>query len=161
PLPVGYVYDEEGRTVIDPDQEVEAAIADLFRAFEQTGSAYGVVGAFTERRFPKRAYGGAWAGELRWGELTHPRVLGVLATPCCAGAYAFGRYRSRRGVRPDGTITTKVVELPRAEWRVLIQEHHPGYISWEQYLAIERRLAANDTRGGQRPPREGGALCQG
>jgi DNA invertase Pin-like site-specific DNA recombinase len=161
PLPVGYVYDDEGETVLDPDEEVQAAIADLFGAFEQTGSAYGVVGAFKDRRFPKRAYGGAWAGELRWGELTHPRVLGVLSNPCYAGAYVFGRYRSRRGVRPDGTITTKTVELPRAEWPVLIREHHAGYISWDRYLANERRLAANDTRSGQRPPREGRAICQG
>jgi excisionase family DNA binding protein len=161
PLPVGYVYDDEGETVLDPDEEVQAAIADLFGAFEQTGSAYGVVGAFKDRRFPKRAYGGAWAGELRWGELTHPRVLGVLSNPCYAGAYVFGRYRSRRGVRPDGTITTKTVELPRAEWPVLIREHHAGYISWDRYLANERRLTANDTRSGQRPPREGRAICQG
>jgi DNA invertase Pin-like site-specific DNA recombinase len=161
PLPVGYVYDDDGETVIDPDQEVQAAIADLFCAFEQTGSAYGVVGAFKGRRFPKRAYGGAWAGELRWGELTHPRVLGVLANPCYAGAYVFGRYRSRRVVRPDGTITTKTVELPRAEWPVVICGHHRGYIGWDTYLANERRLAANDTRSGRRPPREGRALCQG
>ncbi|MFL5864762.1 MAG: recombinase family protein [Solirubrobacteraceae bacterium] len=161
PLPVGYVHDEEGRTIIDPDEEVQAAIRDLFRAFEQTGSAYGVVGVFRGRRFPKRAYGGAWAGEVRWGELTHPRVLAVLANPCYAGAYVFGRYRSRRAVRPDGTITTKIMQLPRADWPVLIGDHHEGYISWERYLANERRLAANDTRSGQRPPREGSALCQG
>jgi excisionase family DNA binding protein len=161
PLPVGYVYDEEGQTVIDPDEEVRAAIADVFRAFERTGSAYGVVGAFRGRRFPKRAYGGAWAGELRWGKLTHPRALGVLRNPCYAGAYVFGRYRSRRTVRPDGTITTTVTELPRAEWPVLIQGHHRGYITWEQYLVNERRLAANDTHTGQRPAREGRALCQG
>jgi excisionase family DNA binding protein len=161
PLPVGYVHNDEGRTVIDPDEEVQAAIADLFRAFERTGSAYGVVGVFKGRRFPKRAYGGAWAGELRWGVLTHPRVLGVLSNPCYAGAYVFGRYRSRRLVRPDGTITTKVAELPRSEWPVVIHDHHPGYISWERYLANEWRLAANDTHSGQRPPREGRAICQG
>lgn len=133
----------------------------MFAAFEQTGSAYGVVGVFKGRRFPKRAYGGAWAGEVRWGELTHPRVLAVLANPCYAGAYVFGRYRSRRAVRRDGTITTTVTELPRDQWPVLIHDYHPGYIGWEQYLANERRLAANDTRGGQRPAREGAALCQG
>ena len=47
PLPVGYLYDDEGNWIIDPDQEVQAAVADLFGAFKQTGSAYGVVGAFT------------------------------------------------------------------------------------------------------------------
>ena len=120
-----------------------------------------MVGAFKGRRFPKRAYGGAWAGELRWGALTHPRVVRMLSNPCYAGAYVFGRYRSRRVVRPDGTITTTMVELPRSEWPVLIRDHHPGYITWEAYLANEQRLAKNDTRAGQRPPREGSALCQG
>ena len=127
----------------------------------QTGSAYGVLGAFTGRRFPKRAWGGAWAGELRWGVLSHSRVVRILQNPCYAGAYVFGRCRSRRVVRPDGTITTATVELPRSEWPVLIRDHHPGYISWEAYLLNEQRLACNHTRQGQRPPREGSALCQG
>ena len=161
PLAVGLLYDDEGNTILDPDQEVQAAIADLFKAFLQTGSAYGVVGVFKNRRFPRRAYGGAWAGELRWGRLTHARVLGVLSNPSYAGAYVYGRYRSRRVVRPDGAIVTRTVELPRSEWAVVIQDHHEGYISWEQFLANEQRLAANNNRKGQRPPREGGALCQG
>jgi excisionase family DNA binding protein len=160
-LPVGFVYDDDGQTIIDPDEEVQAAIADVFAAFLQTGSAYGVLGAFTGRRFPKRAWGGAWAGELRWGALSHPRVVRMLQNPCYAGAYVFGRCRSRRVVRPDGTITTATVELPRSEWPVLIRDHHPGYITWDAYLANEQRLAKNHTRAGQRPPREGAALCQG
>ena len=52
-------------------------------------------------------------------------------------------------------------DLPRAQWPVLIKDHHPGYITWEEYLAIEARLAANHTGGGARPVREGTALCQG
>jgi excisionase family DNA binding protein len=159
PLPVGYLYDEDGHTIIDPDQEVQAAIGDLFRAFVQAGSAYGVVGVFRGRRFPKRAHGSA--SELRWGALTLSRVARILSNPCYAGAYVSGRYRSRRVVAPDGTITTKLVELPRAEWAVLIQGHHPGYITWEQFLANEQRLAQNNTQKGQRPPREGSAICQG
>ena len=122
PLPVGLVHDADGRTIVDPDQEVQAAIADLFKAFLQTGSAYGVVGVFRNRRFPRRAYGGAWAGELRWGRLAHARAIGVLSNPSYAGAYVFGRYRSRRVLRPDGTITTRTVELPRSEWPVLIRD---------------------------------------
>jgi hypothetical protein len=161
PLAIGYLYDEEGNWVIDPDQEVQAAIGDLFDAFAQTGSAFGVVGAFTDRRFPKRVWGGAWGGELRWGPLTHTRVVRILENPCYTGAYVFGRFRSRRIVRPDGTIATKTVELPRSEWPVLIHDHHTGYVSWETYLANGQRLAANNTRSGQRPPREGRAVCQG
>src|ERR1700681_1622216 len=161
PLPVGYVHDEAGQVVIDPDAEVQAAIGDLFAAFAACGSAYGVVGAFTDRRFPLRAYGGAWAGQLRWGKLTHARVLGVLKNPCYAGAYVHGRYTSRRRVDPDGTVHTGLVERPRTEWPVLIAEHHDGYIDWADYLANGARLAGNRTNAGARPPREGSALCQG
>lgn len=161
PLPVGYVYDDEGATVMDPDEEVQAAVRDVFAAFEATGSAYGAVGAFAERKFPQRAYGGAWAGELRWGRLTHSRACGLLSNPAYAGAYVYGRFRSRRVVSPDGTIRTKTTELPRAEWSIVILGHHESYISWEQFLTNEAKLAANRTTTGARPPREGGALCQG
>jgi DNA invertase Pin-like site-specific DNA recombinase len=161
PLPVGFVYDEEGATVIDPDDEVQAAVTDVFTAFRTGGSAYQVVAAFKGRRFPLRAYGGVWGGELRFGRLTHARVLGILANPAYAGTYVFGRFHSARVVEPDGTVRTKTAQLPRAKWPVVIHDHHPGYISWDDYLANEARLAANTTNAGARPPREGAALCQG
>ena len=161
PLPVGYVHDDAGDIVTDPDAEVQAAVADVFAAFAACGSAYGVVAAFAGRRFPLRAYGGAWAGQLRWGRLTHARVLGVLKNPGYAGAYVFGRYTSRRTVDPSGTVHTTIAERPRAEWPVLIKDHHEGYITWADYLASEAKLAANHTAAGARPPREGIALCQG
>ena len=165
PLPVGYVHDEHGEpghdVLIDPDAEVQAAIADVFAGFAATGSAYGVVAVFAGRRFPLRAYGGAWAGQLRWGRLTHARVVGVLKNPAYAGAYVHGRYASRRSLDEDGTVHTALFERPRAEWPVLIKDHHDGYITWAGYLANEARLAANRTNAGARPPREGCALCQG
>jgi excisionase family DNA binding protein len=161
PLPVGYLYDEEGRVIIDPDREVQAAITDVFSAFAQAGSAYGTLGVFAGRRFPSRAHDGGWGGELRWGRLTLSRLAGILHNPGYAGAYVSGRYRSGRIVSPDGTIKTRQVELPRSEWAVLIKDHHPAYISWEQFLENEQRLARNYTQSGQRPAREGPALCQG
>ena len=161
PLPVGYVFDEAGHTVLDPHDEVRAAVADLFAAFSAAGSAYGVVGRFQGRPFPRRAYGGAWAGEIRWGRLTHGRVRGLLSNPSYTGAYVFGRYHSSRVVDAEGRIRTRTAERPQAEWPVVIQGHHPAYISWETFLANAQRLADNDTRHGGRPPREGTALLQG
>ena len=161
PLPVGFVYDDEGQVIIDPDAEVAAAISDVFAAFTQTGSAYGVAGAFAGRRFPRRAYGGAWAGQLRWGRLTHARAAGIVRNPVYAGAYVFGRRRTRQVVHPDGSVHTCTTELPRDQWDVLIKDHHPGYLTFEEYLVNEAKLAANRTNAGARPPREGTALCQG
>ena len=73
----------------------------------------------------------------------------------------FGRRRSRRAVDPDGTIHAKTTMLPRDQWGVVIHDHHPGYITWEQYLRNEQQLAANRTQDGARPAREGRALLQG
>ncbi len=161
PLPVGYVHDEDGQIVMDPNEEVRSAIADVFQAFAVTGSAFGVVRVFAGRPFPQRAYGGAWAGDVRWGRLTHGRIQDLLSNPSYAGAYVFGRFRSQRWIDADGTIRTKTVELPREEWTVLIHDHHPAYVSWDAHLGIQQRLAANCTHNGARPAREGAALLQG
>src|SRR5271155_1621634 len=69
PLPVGFCNDEQGHIILDPDEEVRGAVAFVFRLFRETGSAFAVVQRFAESglRFPKRAYGGAWAGKLIWG----------------------------------------------------------------------------------------------
>src|SRR6266511_2753139 len=61
----------------------------------------------------------------------------------------------------DGSVHSCTTELPREQWQVLLHEHHEAYVSWEQFLAVEAKLAANRTNAGARPPREGTALCQG
>lgn len=160
PLPVGLLHDGDGQIILDPDEEVRDAIADVFYLFEQHGSALGVVRAFASRRFPRRDTG-VWAGRLGWGRLTHGRAAAVLRNPAYAGAYAFGRTAATRKVRPDGTVITCVNRLPRDQWKVLIPDHHEGYISWQQHLDIQVKLAANRTETGARPPREGAPICQG
>ncbi|MFL4909553.1 recombinase family protein [Streptomyces sp. MMS24-I2-30] len=160
-LPIGYLYDPDGEVVIDPDAEVTAAVTDVFACFAATGSACAVVSAFAGRRFPYRVHGGPFDGELRWGRLTHDRVLSILANPAYAGAYAYGRRPSAQRLAPDGSVRTVTATRPRDQWPVLILDHHRGYISWEQYEVNEAKRAANRTRWGARPPREGTALCQG
>ena len=44
---------------------------------------------------------------------------------------------------------------------VLIRDHHPGYITWDAYLANEQRLAKNHTRRVSVPRARVAALCQG
>jgi predicted DNA-binding transcriptional regulator AlpA len=67
----------------------------------------------------------------------------------------------KRAVAADGTISTRHLTMPQSEWETLILDHHGGYITWDQYVANQSRLAANRTHTGARPPREGSALCQG
>ncbi|MER5338453.1 recombinase family protein [Micromonospora sp. NPDC002717] len=163
PLPVGFVYDDEGLIVKDPDEQVRRAVEDLFAEFHRTGSALKTVRAFHEpgRLFPQRAWAGAWAGTIKWGKLTHARVAQALKNPTYAGVYTFGKIREVRRVLPDGTVRSTHRRRAREEWTVLIEDHHEGYVTWAEYLTTEAKLAANNTQRGARPVREGSALCQG
>ena len=167
PLPVGLCHDEEGRTVLDPDEEVRSAVGMIFDTFKETGSAYAVSRHFGTRDllFPKRAYGGVWKGKLIWGRLTYERVLGLLKNPSYAGAYVYGRYRTKKLISTDGSICSKIERAPIDEWQVLIKNHHEGYIRWEEYLQNTALLQANQTNGVETmlsgAAREGLALLQG
>jgi DNA invertase Pin-like site-specific DNA recombinase len=167
PLPVGYCYDEQVGIIPDPDEEVRAAVELVFRLFRETGSAYAVVQRFFENRlrFPKRAYGGAWDGQLLWGRLTHGRVLSILKNPCYAGMYVFGRYQYRQQITAAGEIRKRMQAVARPDWRVSLKEHHEGYISWEEFDKNAERLEKNRTNGDETmlsgPAREGLALLQG
>ena len=162
-LPVGLVWDGD-QIVLDPDQEVRGAVRMVFDLFARESTAFGVVQRFNELglRFPRRAYGGAWDGKLIWGRLTHSRVLGVLANPSYAGLYVFGRTNRRRG-RALGEIRSRSRLMPQDAWRIVIPDHHEGYISADQFVVNRERLAANRTNceGLAGPVREGLCLLQG
>jgi hypothetical protein len=137
----------------------------VFELFEREGTAYSTVRRFQELglRFPRRSYGGAWDGKLVWGRLTHSRVLGVLANLRYAGAYVFGRYKSQKQVGPSGDIVTRLRPVAQNEWRVLIRDHHEGYINWDRFVSNRDRLSANRTNDEclAGPAREGLCLLQG
>ena len=163
PLPVGLVYDATEHVVLDPDSQVRQSVMHLFETFERTGSASATVRHFDDQQlsFPRRLRRGARKGELIWGPLRHSQVLRVLHNPRYAGAFVFGRTRTQQ--RPGERIEIK--RLAREDWLVLIEQAHPGYLSWEQYERNVARLRENaQAHGGDRrqsPPREGAALLQG
>jgi DNA invertase Pin-like site-specific DNA recombinase len=167
PVPVGLCYDEQGRIVMEPDEEVRAAVGLVFRLFRETGSAFGVMQRFAESGlpFPKRSYGGAWDGKIIWGRLTHSRVLGMLKNPSYAGMYVFGRYQYRRQISPEGGVHKRTQAVAMSNWRVSLKEHHEGYITLEEFFKNQERLEKNRTNGEETllagPAREGLALLQG
>ena len=167
PLPVGFCYDEQGRIVLDADEEVRGAVALVFRLFRETGSAYAVVHRFVQRglTFPKRAYGGAWDGHIIWGRLSHGRVLSILKNPSYAGMYVFGRYQYRQQITVEGEVHKRTQVVPMPDWRVSLQDHHEGYITLAEFIKNTERLEKNRTNGEETvlsgPAREGLALLQG
>ena len=65
--------------------------------------------------------------------------MATLHNPRYAGAFCYGRSRTWKDV--EGKKHTQ--RLRREQWRFLKQEAHPGYLSWDQFLANEKRLLEN------------------
>lgn len=163
-LPTGFVYNSDDQVVLDPDKQVQHCLRLFFEIYRRTGSGRAVMMYFRKQQilFPRRARGREGKDALVWKPLDYARALDILHNPCYAGAFAFGRKRSRRYA--DGR--TGCVQNPRQEWYVLLRHHHEGYISWEEYERNQQQMSRwNVLHGGDgshcKPPREGPALLQG
>jgi DNA invertase Pin-like site-specific DNA recombinase len=163
-LPIGLVWGEDdGEVLLDPDEAVRAAIAVIFERFAELGSAR-QVWLWLRRegvRFPLRRFG---SGEVEWVTPSYHQVHSVLTSPVYAGAYAYGKTRRERYVDEDGVPRTRIRHLPRADWAVLIWEHHPGFIDRQTFDANQQRIAGNTrprAHEGGGAVREGAALLQG
>ena len=162
PLPAGLEYDEQGLVRITPDEAVADAIATVFLYFDQLASARQVMLRLLEegRKLPRR---GTSDRQVRWTTATYRAIHDILTNPVFAGAYAYGRKRTERRVE-GGVVRERQRRASREEWHVCIEGHHPGYITFERYLANQERLRANwrPPRGeGGGAAREGRALLQG
>jgi len=161
-LPVGFDYDEDGRVVMSPDEAVTEAIATVLRRFAELGTARQVLLSMRGDGLllPRRSAG---ARRVRWAEATYPAVHDLLSNPVYAGAFVFGRTKVERRVDEAGKVATRTREVPLEEWEVCIPDHHPGFISWETYLANRETLRSNwraPAGEGGGAPREGRASCR-
>ena len=110
---------------------------------------------------PRRQLSGMQAGQVRWCKPT-PAALGEIRhNPAYAGAFVYGR----RALAPQQRLgKRRRVPRPMEDWQAVHQETSPAYLSWEQCLANQARLAdhassfARRARGG---PRQGQALLAG
>ena len=132
PLPVGLVYNAESQVILDPDQQVQHSLQLLFATFRRTGTACATVRAFREQGllFPRRPRGGPGKGELLWVEPTHSHVIQILRSPRYAGAFVYGRTRSRKKI--DGAGRSSPVQQPREQWHTLLV---PEYLCQQEGIA--------------------------
>jgi len=158
-LPVGYVYDEAGNCIKDPNVEVQAAVKLFFEVFRRCGTAHSTVSYYMKNgyKMPKDPSRGFNCRELSWEILSSSRAIDILHNPTYAGVYSYGR----RQIVP--TINGNMIQLkPIEEWHVYLPGHHEAYINEEEFEQNQQRLLANNIIQSPTPPvREGSALLQG
>jgi recombinase len=82
----------------------------------------------------------------------------MLTNPAYAGAYAFGKSEARTKVVDGRARRSFGHDKPRSAWMVLIRDHHPGYISWEEYEQNQAMIAANTFGHSDAEPKPAGAV---
>ena len=160
-LPTGFVRDPSGVVTQDPNREVQERITLLFESFLRARTAAKVMRIFTARglALPRRNR----HGEVCWRPPTVAAITTTLKNPAYAGAFAYGRRRQKLSTLPGA----RPVKSPRPgmDWRIVVKDKYPAYISWETFEKIKAMLRDNraeylrtKSRG---IPRDGAALLHG
>jgi DNA invertase Pin-like site-specific DNA recombinase len=159
-VPVGFVRTAEGQIEKSPDRQVQQAIEAVFSKFNQLGSVRQTVIWFREEQLLlPQAQPGSQSQPIAWLPATVSRVHQMLRNPCYAGAFVYGRTGTQTRV-VEGRAQRRASRLSKSmeQWEVLIREHHPGYLCWEQYLKNRRLMVQNRM---QRAGETGGAAKPG
>jgi DNA invertase Pin-like site-specific DNA recombinase len=140
-VPPGFSHNHDGKIILDPDARVRAAIENMFCQFERCASIrqLSIWYRDTKTLFPVRKV--RKSRTIEWEIPTTSNLYKLLTHPIYSGAYVYGR-RSVQVEYVDGRLVKRVGSIKSPDQcRVFIPDHHPGYITWEKYLANQAKLA--------------------
>jgi DNA invertase Pin-like site-specific DNA recombinase len=164
-LAVGFCWASSGKLEKDADERVQQAIQLVFRKMTELGSVCQVLRWFREEKLllPSFAH---HLGERKiiWKLPRYASLYSMLTNPIYAGAYAYGKTETKTKIVEGRTRKSAGHRKPQSGWKVLIKDHHAGYISWEEYERNQSMIAANaHIHSGTEPKagRGGGALLSG
>ena len=140
---VGYVRTADERLEKTPDARVREAIELIFRKFDELGSARGLYFWLTTEKIQLPAVIDGSGSAVRWQAPRYHSLLSLLQNPVYARAYAYGRTRTQVHLAQGRKQVSRIRRRTPADWRVLITEHHDGYIGWDEYQRIQTLIAHN------------------
>ena len=159
-LPAGLLRQDDGVVVQDPDRAVQHAITLVFQTFLERRSASQVVRLLHDQglRLPRRHRN----RETVWRSPTVAAVIAILRNPAYAGTFAYGKTQTQV---PPGGGRPQQRRRPLAEWKVIVHDRYPAYVTWETFARIAALLddnyAAYEHNRRRGVPRHGAALLQG
>jgi DNA invertase Pin-like site-specific DNA recombinase len=155
-LPIGFRWTLTGKVEIDPDRRVQEAIHLVFAKMTELGSARQVLLWFRgEKTNLPALFLDAPGHDVVWKPPVYNSIWHMVRNPMYAGAYAFGKTESRTRVIDGRARKSEGHFKPFDSWMVLIRDHHPGYISWEQFERNQSMLADNAHMKSRMEPKAG------
>lgn len=142
-LPAGLSWTADGTIELHPDRRVQHAIRLVLDKLSELGSVRQVLMWLHDEHVSLPTLESERPRAITWRPPTYRMVLSIVRSPLYAGAYAFGRRESRTRVVDGRATRTPGHAKPLARWTSLIRDHHPGYLSWDEFERNQRRLEDN------------------
>ncbi len=148
PLPVGLEWTVDGRIVLDPDLRVQQALRHVFSKLTELGSVMAAVQWFRTQQIPLPCFQRKKHHLLpvEWKLPYYSTLLSIYKNPLYAGAYAYGRTQTGTRIVGERALKCEGIRKPMSQWSVLIPSHHPGYISWAEYLGNQQMIKEHTHR---------------
>jgi len=161
--PVGLEYDPTTHQMrLSPDQSIRHTLSLVFHLFQQLHSIRGVLHYLCHEQveLPHQTVRKGFERKIEWRKPTYEVIYQFILNPAYAGVYCYGKHQQE--IDP---LTHQVHKhrMPREAWTVFLPDHHPGYISLEEFEENQKTLHNNRYQypNSQGAPRKGVALLPG
>ncbi len=117
---------------------MQHAITLVFQTFLARRAASQVVRLLRDQglRLPRRHRN----CETVWRTPTVAAVIAIIRNPAYAGTFVYGKTRMQ--VQP-GSSRPQQRRLPLAEWKVIVYDRYPAYVTWETFARMQAILDDN------------------
>jgi DNA invertase Pin-like site-specific DNA recombinase len=147
-VPVGYVRTELNGIEMIPDRQVQQAVRGVFARFHESGSARQTFLWYCQERIAlPHVKAGTSGSEIVWRPPVYNHIIHMLKNPSYAGTFAHGRSTTRTVIRDGRARKTRGHAVPIEDWKVVIHDHHAGYITWDEFTRNQKLLRENLGKG--------------
>jgi hypothetical protein len=158
-VPVGFVRTEDHRLAKSADRQGQHALDGVCKKLRELGSARQTMLWYRDAQLPlPEVHPGTAGHDIVWQPPSGHRMHQMLTHPSYAGALVYGRTETKTVIEDGRARQSTRRKKPLEQWRIVLLEQHPGYISWDILLQNHQLLEANRAR-----PKEaaGGAAKRG
>jgi len=159
-LPIGLVCYTKGIVTKDPNMAVQNCVNTIFETFMRLKSVSKVLSFFHNNNLKIPRYINK---ELHWMKPSKTSIMSFLKNPAYSGANVYGKTEIE--LIDFSTKKKRRKRLPMEQWKYIVKDKFPSYITWECFELIQSILKENYSEYAKRQtkgiPRSGNALLHG
>ena len=145
-VPRGYVVVDGMHLRKHPDLRVQQVIQRVLDQFASCASVSALLRWTWEQNIELPRASSSDGTRVEWVQPNYRALMDMLRNPKYAGVYVHPRYQRETRTTPSGKVQKhRRLSVPD-EWAIVLNDHHPAYITFAQYQANQEKIAMNAQR---------------